>query len=130
MYFTHSGFKFKHIGIAITMLVFMGSQASAATFLTEKELLATIPGATIHGVSSKDNKTKWIQNYGKGKRKGKIAGLWAGKDQYKAEWYVKDGKWCEKWDGGEACWHVEQVKPNKLRAYDDGKPKKHLWIIK
>ena len=118
------------MGITATILTLLSSQVSAQTFLTEKELLTTIPGATVYGVSNSDGKTKWIQNYSTGKRKGNIAGLWGGKDKYKAKWYVKNGQWCEKWNEGSACWHVERVKSKKLRMYNDGKPLKNLWRIK
>lgn len=115
--------------ILLTIFTIIGSQVSAQTFLTQKELLSIFPGATMYGISNNDGKTKWVQTYGKGKRKGNISGLW-GNDKYKSKWYVKNGQWCEDWGISKACWDIEQVEPKKLRMYKKGKPLKHLRNIK
>ena len=107
----------------------VANSASTQEFMTQKELLATIPGGTLSGISNSDDKTRWVQNYGKGRKKGKIAGLF-GKEQYKSKWFVKGNKWCEDWGTGNGCWDVERVGEKELRGYVDGKPLKNSWMIK
>ncbi|WP_143534490.1 hypothetical protein [Roseovarius albus] len=97
--------------------------------MTEKEMLATLPGSTVHGISNQDNKTGWVQAYSKGRKKGKIAGLF-GSDEYESDWRVIDGQWCEDWGEGFHCWNFERVGANKLRVHQGGKPLKNLWTIK
>ncbi len=123
-FFTRTGLH----ALALTF-VFAANAAVSQEFMTQKELLATIPGNSITSISIQDGKTRWTQNYGKGRKKGKIAGLF-GKDQYKAEWSVKGNRWCEDWGSGSACWQVERVDAQSLRMYKDGKPQKNLWKLK
>lgn len=102
----------------------------AQTFMSEDELLATIPGSTID--SKTDKGKKWAQAYSKfdGKhKKGAVAGKMEGQD-YKAKWYVENGQWCENWGDGHACWEVERVDAKKLRFYVDGKPRPNLWVLR
>lgn len=101
--------------------------ATAATFLTEQQLLATFPGHTVN--SKTDKGVSWAQAYGKGKKTGAIAGKFDGKD-YKATWFVRNGMWCENWGDGEACWQVEDAGKGKYRMYKDGKPRPNLWAVK
>ncbi len=114
---------------ALAGFLFLASTAQAQEFMTQKELLATIPGNTIYGISIQDDKTRWIQSYGKGRKKGKIAGVY-GKEQYKAKWSVKGNLWCEDWGDGGACWNIERVGAKSLRMYNGGKPQKRLWKLK
>jgi hypothetical protein len=102
----------------------------AQQFMTEAELLATIPGSTIDGKTDKGK--KWVQAYSKfdgKKKKGAIAGKFEGAD-IKSKWYVENDQWCENWGDGHACWQVEQVAPKKLRMYLDGKPRPNLWVLR
>lgn len=101
----------------------------AQEFMTQKELLATLPGNTAYGIANGDGKTRWVQNYGKGRKKGKIAGLY-GEEQYKAKWSVDGNLWCEDWGTGSGCWKFERVGTNQLRVYENGKPLKNLWTVK
>ncbi|MFN6951503.1 MAG: hypothetical protein ACK4NE_02770 [Albidovulum sp.] len=98
--------------------------------MSEEELLATFPGSTIDGKTDKGK--KWAQAYsaydGKNK-KGVIAGKFDGAD-IKSKWYVENGKWCENWGDGHACWQVERVGARKLRMYVDGKPRPNLWVLR
>lgn len=101
--------------------------AKAQEFMTQSELLETIPGQTIQG-KSKDG-TLWAQAYGAGTKKGKIKGVFGG-SKYDAQWYVEGDKWCENWGDGQACWSVERVDDRSLRMYDtDGTPRKNLWVL-
>ncbi len=128
MNISYQASKLGLIGIFITILALLGSQASAATFLTNEELLVTIPGKTLYGRTN-DGK-KWVQTYNKGKRnKGKFSGIYDG-EKYTGKWFIKNGQWCENWGEGNECRHVEQVKKNKLRTFKDGMPRKYLWTIK
>ncbi|MEL6432198.1 MAG: hypothetical protein AAFQ28_00175 [Pseudomonadota bacterium] len=106
--------------------------AQAQQFMSEAELLATIPGSQISGISNQDGKTEWVQAYSKynGRTNGAISGLWDGKDKYKAKWFVRNGQWCEEWDSGKGCWQVERLSEKKLRIYLDGKPFKNTWSIR
>jgi|GEM_PF-6921814 len=127
MYISHQISKLGFIGFFITILVFLGTQTSAATFLTNEELLTTIPGKTLSGKT--DDGKKWTQTYSKGKRnKGRYNGIYEG-EKYTGKWFVKNGQWCENWGEGNECRYMEQIKNNKLRGYKDGKPRKYLWTI-
>ena len=122
---------FKSGAAVVVMAIFcLSAPAShAQTFMTEDELLDTIPGSSI---TSKTNEgVKWAQNYSKanGKRKGAIKGVFDG-SKYDAKWFVKGGQWCENWGDGEGCWSVEQVDANSLRMYENGKPRPNLWVLK
>lgn len=114
----------------IAALFLFAAPAVAQTFMSEDELLATIPGSTIDGKTDKGK--KWVQAYsafdGK-KKKGAIAGKFEGAD-IKSKWYVEDGQWCENWGDGQACWQVERVSAKKLRMYADGKPRPNLWVLR
>lgn len=132
-----SGFKnmMRARAVVAIMVVVCASdptQADAQQFMSEAELLATIPGSKISAISNEDGKTKWIQAYSayNGRKKGVISGLWNGKDRYQAKWFVRNGQWCEEWETGKACWQIERVSKKKLRMYLDGKPQKHTWNLK
>lgn len=100
--------------------------------MSQSELLATIPGSQLSGISNNDGKTRWIQAYSQASRKndGLLNGLWGGKDKYTGQWFVKGDQWCEKGDWGQGCWSIERVGPKELRVYDDGKALKNTWKIK
>ncbi|MGB7270781.1 MAG: hypothetical protein WBC90_14815 [Albidovulum sp.] len=104
--------------------------ATAAEFMTEKELLQTIPGSVIRS-TSRDG-TKWVQSYSGykgGAKKGIIKGNFGG-TKYDAKWFLKKGQWCENWGDGQACWQVERVDEKSLQMYRDGKAERHLWKLK
>lgn len=114
---------------SLILLCLTAPMAQAQTFMSEDELLATIPGSSVY---SKTNEgVSWAQNYGKanGKRKGAIKGVFDGA-KYDAKWFVKEGQWCENWGDGEGCWSVEQVDAKSLRMYEGGKPRPNLWKLK
>lgn len=103
---------------------------SAKEFMSQDELLATIPGSII---DSKDKKgVQWVQSYSAykgGKKEGIIKGYY-GKEPIESKWYVEGNQWCEDWGSGSACWDVERVNDKSLRMYENGKPKKNLWVMR
>ena len=106
------------------------STAVASEFMTVEEMLNTIPGKTLTGISNQDGETRWIQDYAEpkpGKKKGKIVGYWGeSKEKYKSRWYIKKGKWCENWGSGKGCWDLV-MEGNKIIAYKKGKPLENHW---
>lgn len=106
--------------LAISLTSLLALPVTAQDFMTKKELQATIPGGTLYGISNQDKKTRWVQTYSKGKRKGKIAGLW-GDEEYSAEWRIKGNLWCETWDSGSGCWKLVLVDAKTIHPYKDGK---------
>lgn len=116
--------------VAGLAFLFLGAPAAQAqTFMTEEELLATIPGSSIS--SKTDEGVKWSQNYGKanGKRKGAIKGIFDGA-KYDSKWYVQDGLWCEDWGDDHECFGVERVDAKSLRIYRGTKARPNLWKLK
>ena len=116
---------------AVALVCLTAPIASARTFLSDAELLATIPGMTVY--SKTDRGTPWAQNYSASDvddvKKGAIRGIF-GKRKYYAKWFVRDGKWCENWGNGQACWKVERVNSTSLRLYNGEKPRPYLWHLK
>lgn len=118
------------VAVVATLSMGVATQALAQDFMSQKQILATIPGATLYGVSSSDGKTKWAQAYSKGGKKGKINGVWGDK-QYKANWYVKGDTFCEKGSDYDSCWNIVRVDEKTLQAYKKGgKKTKNPWYIK
>lgn len=102
----------------------------ALSFMTKEELLNTIPGSTISGIT--DNSASWTQTYDSlisDEEQGKLTGKLGG-DNYTANWSVKEGKWCENWGSGKDCWNMVLVDDTHLRLFKNGKPRKNLWVIK
>ncbi len=124
-----AGLRLCTIGAAMALLSLTAPMVHAQTFMTEEELLATIPGSSIS--SKTDEGVKWAQNYGKanGKGKGAIKGVFQG-TKYDAKWYVENGLWCEDWGDGHECFGVEQVDAKSLRMYRGDEPRPNLWKLK
>jgi hypothetical protein len=122
----------KYVVVIIAML--MSTQfAAAQTLMTNKELLVTIPGKTLNGLSNIDNKTQWTKTFSarKGRsKKGKILGYYSGK-KHESNWKVKNDQWCEYWRSGKwKCFSLERVGAKEFRIYKDGKPLKNFWTLK
>jgi hypothetical protein len=111
-------------------LLLFSEPVSAQTFMSEDELLATIPGSVIDGKSK--NGTVWAQAYSvaKGGKKSGTINVNFGGEKSKSKWAVKDRMWCEDWGSGSACWQVERVGDKGLRMYENGKPKPNLWVMR
>lgn len=126
---TYSGFM-PTFAVTLAFFLFGLNPASAQEFMSKKEMLATIPGATLYGVSNSDGKTKWAQAYSKGRKKGKISGVF-GEDKYEATWQVKGDMWCEDWGSGKGCFKFVRVSDKNLQVYKEGTKKlKNHWKIK
>lgn len=105
-----------------------GTADASRNFLSEAELLATLPGNTVNGMSR--DETPWSQTYSRddGTGSGTVTGTF-GEDDIAATWSVDGSQWCEDWDGGNACFTFERVGDKTLRAYQDGEPRANLWTI-
>jgi membrane carboxypeptidase/penicillin-binding protein PbpC len=115
------------VSIAATVSISAAGDVHAQEFMTQAELLATIPGHTIQAKTNEG--VPWAQAYSTGKKKGTIKGVMDGQS-FDAKWFVKGNQWCENWGDGQACWNVERVDQTSLRMYDDqGNAKKNLWKI-
>ena len=111
---------------------FMSDMAAAQTFMTEEEMLNTLPGAKLGGISSSDGKTPWEQTYGapeNGKSGGKGKGLWDSNAAYSFTWKVKNGQWCEYWKNGKACWEAVLIDDTTIQMYKKGKKMSQVWKI-
>ena len=122
--------------LTISLQLLTVFEANAQQFMSQKELLATLPGSQISSIDDEDNKSKWIQAYSKndGSKKGLVAGIWK-KEKYQSTWYVEGNQWCEKWDNekwgsGETCMKFVRIGPKQLLKNKDGVPSKNFWIIK
>ena len=115
------------IALGAVALALSAGASLAVEFMTQEELLATIPGHSIHAKTNEG--VPWVQTYSKGKKKGKVKGK-MGDQTFESIWFVKGDQWCEDWGDGSACWDVERVDENSLRMYENGKPRKHLWKVK
>ncbi|MCL6285359.1 hypothetical protein M3P21_17655 [Ruegeria sp. 2012CJ41-6] len=122
-------FAFKPVLLASAMIVAAASAAQAQAFMTQKEILATIPGSTAYGIANSDGKTQWAQAYGKGRKKGKIAGNFGG-DAYEAKWFVDGNQWCEDWGSGSGCFQFVRISEKELQPYKNGQKQKHIWKLK
>ncbi|WGV15956.1 hypothetical protein [Fuscovulum ytuae] len=113
--------------VAIAAQFSIPAPSTAQEFMSQAELISTIPGKTIQGRSN--DGSRWAQAYGKGSKRGKIKGVHEG-SKYDAEWYVEGDKWCENWGDGQACWSVERVDERSLRMFNaDGSARKYLWVL-
>jgi hypothetical protein len=116
--------------IAMLATAWVPTIAGATDFMSEEELLQTIPGSVINGTSN--DGTRWAQSYSaykNGKKNGIIKVNFGGKKS-DSKWFVDKGQWCENWGTGQGCWMVERVDSKSLRMYENGKAKKNLWKLK
>ena len=120
---------FKVSALATALMLCGSIYANAQEYMTEKELLSTLPGATIYGISEKDGKTRWVQTYGKGRKKGNISGVF-GKDKYKAKWSISGNVWCEDWGCGNGCWQIVRIDAKTLQPHKGTYKSSHVLKIK
>lgn len=103
--------------------------AGAQSFMSEEEMLATLPGAQVSG-KSRDG-TPWAQAYGKrsgNKTNGIFNGVF-GTEKYKGKWAVRNGEWCEDTGDWQGCFRFVRTGDKTLAAYRDGK-QQNDWQIK
>ena len=70
--------------LALSLYLLTVFEAKAQQFMSQKELLDTLPGSQVSGIWDKDNKSKWTQAYSDndGSKKGLVAGIWKKKEKY------------------------------------------------
>ena len=60
------------LGKAVAFVAFgfmTPTMATAQNFMSQEELLATIPGGQVSGIANSDGKTRWVQAYSKVRRR-------------------------------------------------------------
>jgi hypothetical protein len=118
------------LAVAAGLVLASSMPGLAQNFMSEDELLATIPGSTIDGKT--DSGVAWVQGYSKrkgNKKSGVIKGSFDGQE-INSKWFVKDGQWCEDWGSGSQCWQVERIDEKSLRMYENGKPRPNPWVLR
>jgi len=104
--------------------------------LTSNQLVSLMSGATLSGNSTQTEGATFSQSYNDipaRKIKGKASGTWnppeGAQSVYAVSWRLKGDQWCEKWDGGGACWHVVPLSGSDYQFYEDGAPINQTWKI-
>lgn len=103
--------------------------AAAKTYMSQEELLATLPGATVESVTTEG--TKWSQTYSAyngSKKKGTIDVVFGG-EAMTSKWYLNGNQWCENWGSGKQCWEMERLNDKQLMPHGDGK-KHNPWVLR
>lgn len=113
---------------AVSSTLFAAEQVVAAEMMSEAELLSTIPGASLTGVSNEDLETQWVQSYGAGDHFGSASGVF-GTKPYSSEWRVGQGLWCETWDSGSGCWRIERLDRSILQPWHGDRKLPNVWTI-
>jgi len=89
---------------------------ASLAFLSKQEILATLPGTTVSGIASEDNKTPYVATFSAGGTSGTTSGTFGG-EPFSATWSVEGNKWCEQWNGGGSCSFVKRESATQLRLY-------------
>ncbi len=119
------------IKLILLLYVIVSPFAVAQTFMSEEEMLDSFSDITVSGLSKYDGKTRWTQVYDEieqGETEGLIKGDIGGKP-YQSKWFIKQGKWCENWGSGNACYDLVRVDEKTIRAYQNGTALENLWEI-
>ncbi|MBS0564136.1 MAG: hypothetical protein JSR87_06600 [Proteobacteria bacterium] len=101
----------------------------AQEFMSEEELLQTLPGHEAHSVDKKGN--AWAQVYSArsgSKKSGVFNGVWK-TDKYTGKWTVKNGQWCEDTGDWQGCFQFVRIDAKTILAYRDGQKQKQ-WTLK
>ena len=101
----------------------------AGETMNAAELLATIPGATLTGISNEDLETRWVQVYETGTQSGSSAGTFGADDQYVSQWSVRRDLWCEDWGHRAGCWKIERIDEDTLQPYRGTEKLPNVWKI-
>lgn len=97
----------------------------AGEIMTAEELLETIPGATLSGISNEDHETRWVQVYhADGSAEGQF-----GDRAYSARWSVRRNLWCEEWSNRSGCWRMERIDENTLQPHYGDQKLPNVWTI-
>ncbi len=125
-------FRSSLITLALPLLVVANPVAMAQKFMSEQQMLDTFSGATLSGIPSVSyTEARWTQVYEQfeeGQTEGDITGEQGG-SPYTAKWFIKNGKWCENWGGGNGCYDLVLVDEKTIKAYENGTPLKNVWEI-
>ncbi|MCL6285358.1 hypothetical protein M3P21_17650 [Ruegeria sp. 2012CJ41-6] len=103
----------------------LAAPAGADEIMSAEDLLATIPGAVLTGISNEDGATPWVQTYG---RDGQAKGVFGARD-YSSSWAVRRDLWCEDWGSGSGCWRLERVDENTIQPYHGDRKLQNVWTI-
>lgn len=111
---------------AVSMSV--AQEGVAGEMMDAEDLLATIPGATLTGISNEDFRTRWTQIYDSGGSSGGSMGTF-GERPYTSQWTVRRDLWCEDWGSGGGCWRLELVDAETIQPYHGDRKLPNAWRI-
>ncbi|MEX0351500.1 MAG: hypothetical protein AB3N15_18910 [Paracoccaceae bacterium] len=108
-----------------TLAFCVATPSGADGVMDAEELLATIPGAVLSGISNEDGATRWVQTYD---RDGGAAGIF-GQRTYRSNWTVRRDLWCEDWGTGSGCWRLERIDEDTIQPYHGDRKLENVWKI-
>lgn len=117
-----------HLICASLVAGVFAAPVAAQEFMTGEELLATIPGAVLTGISNEDGQTRWVQEYHPGGRSGRASGTYD-KGAYTSKWSVRRDLWCEEWGSRSGCWRMERVGESHLQPWSGDRKLPNAWEI-
>lgn len=100
----------------------------AGEMMSAQDLMQTIPGATLSGISNEDYTTRWVQTYGPGETSGTGEGTF-GERAYTSAWSIRQDLWCESWSNRSECWRIARVNETTLQPYIGQQKLPNVWII-
>ncbi|WP_164657964.1 hypothetical protein [Tropicibacter sp. Alg240-R139] len=115
----------KQMTLALTLVA---APLQAGEMMSAQELMQTIPGAILSGISNEDHTTRWVQTYGLGERSGTGEGTF-GERIYTSAWTIRQDLWCESWSNRSECWRIERVNATTLQPYVGQQKLPNVWII-
>lgn len=114
---------------ATTIAMFViGAPIHAGEMMDAAELMRTIPGATLAGISNEDHATRWVQTYDTGETQGLGEGTF-GDRPYTSIWSIRRDLWCESWSNRSECWRIERVSETTLQPYVGQQKLPNVWTI-
>lgn len=109
-------------------LALVAAPVQAGEMMSAQDLMQTIPGATLSGISNEDYTTRWVQTYGPGKTSGTGEGTF-GERVYTSSWSIRQDLWCESWSNRSECWRIERVNETTLQPYVGQQKLPNVWTI-
>lgn len=116
----------RHHAFSASLALCLCAPLSAGEMMDTLDLLATIPGATLSGISNEDGQTRWVQSYD---RDGGAVGTF-GDRGYTSNWSVRRGLWCEDWGSGSGCWRLERLDADTIQPYHGDRKLENVWTIR
>jgi hypothetical protein len=120
--------RWRPLAAAAACYVLLSLPARGGEMMDAADLLATIPGATLTGISNEDMTTRWVQTYGPGAQAGEATGDFGGRS-YTSHWSVRRDLWCEEWSGRAGCWRLERVDAQTIQPYRGAEKLPNVWQI-